>query len=156
MDKADLNLITELKKNAKTSFLKISKEIGVSPKTALYKYKRMKDKGIILRPVISIDLSKIGYEGKAYLMITNAPTQDEDMTIETLKQIKDIIIVADTIGDFDVLAVALIRDLKSFGKLLQDIKKVPSISRVEFVLVADTAFPVDKTYDGISLTLPKQ
>jgi DNA-binding Lrp family transcriptional regulator len=155
MDEVDLNIIKELKKNAGTSFSKIAKQLGVSPKTVQTRYKKMKEKGIIGHSTISIDLSKIGYDGKAYLMITNAPTQDPRVTIDALNQMQDIILVADTIGDFDVLAIALIRNLKSFAKLVQDIKKVPSVGQIEFVLVSDTSFPVDKNYDRIVLELPQ-
>ena len=156
MDETDLNIIRELKKNAQQSFLKISKKLGLSPKTVQTRYKKMIEKGIITKPTISLDLSKIGYEGKAYLMITNAPNQDESQTVEALNQMQDVIIVADAIGDFDVLAIALIRNMKNFAKLVQDVKKVPSVGQIEFALVTDRTFPVDKCYDHISLALPQR
>jgi len=155
MDELDLNIIKELKKNAEASFLKIAKQLGVSPKTVQTRYSKMREKGIIRYCTISIDLSKIGYQGKAYLMITNAPNQDESVTIEALSRTQDIVIVAGIIGDFDVLAIALIRNLEGFAKLLQDVKKVPSVGQVEFVLVSDTSFPVGKTYNKIDLQLPQ-
>jgi DNA-binding Lrp family transcriptional regulator len=155
MDEVDLNIIRELKKNVQTSFLKIAKQLGVSPKTVQTRYKKMKEKGIIYHATISIDLSKIGYQGKVYLMITNAPNQDANLTIEALNQMQDLIIVAKTIGDYDILAIGLIRNFKGFTKLVQGIKKVPSVGQIEFVLVTDTSFPVDKTYDRINLELPQ-
>lgn len=155
MDQVDLNIIKELKKDAGKSFLKIAKKIGVSPRTVQNRYKKMKEKGIIWYPTISIDLSKIGYEGKAYLMITNAPEQDKELTIEALNQMQDVIIFSDIIGDFDVLAIALIRDLESFAKLLLDIKEVPSVDQIDFAFVTDTSFPVDKAYDRLALEYTK-
>jgi len=151
MDEVDLNIIKELKKNAEKSFLKIAKKIGVSPKTVQNRYKKMREKRIIWHPTISIDLSKIGYEGKAYLMITNAPKQDAKLTFAAFNQMQNVIIISDVIGDFDVLAIALIKDLKSFAKLLQDIKEVPSVEQIEFAFVTDTQFPVDKAYDRLAL-----
>jgi DNA-binding Lrp family transcriptional regulator len=151
MDKVDLNIIKELKKNAETSFVKIAKEIGVSPKTVQKRYKKMKEKGVIFLPTISIDLSKIGYESKAYLMITNSPNYDKKLTEDALKQMQNVFIFSHIIGDFDMLAIALIRDLKSLAKLVHDIKEVPSVDQVDFALVTDTLFPVQKDYDKLPL-----
>jgi DNA-binding Lrp family transcriptional regulator len=47
-------------------------KIGVSPKTVQIRYKKLEEKGIILCSSITIDLSKLGYQGKAYLNITNS------------------------------------------------------------------------------------
>jgi hypothetical protein len=44
---------------------------------------------------------------------TNAPNQDESLTIKAFNQMQDIIIVADIIGDLDALAITLIRNSKS-------------------------------------------
>jgi len=151
MDEVDLKIIKELKKDAEKSFLKIAKEIGVSPRTVQKRYERMKENGIILRTTISIDTSKIGYIGKACLMITNAPNEDEKLTIEALSRMQDVFIFADIIGDCDLLAIALIRDLKSFEKLLRDIKKVPSVDQLDFCLFTDTSFPIDEEYNKLPL-----
>jgi DNA-binding Lrp family transcriptional regulator len=151
MDQVDLNIIKELKKDAGKSFLKIAKEIGVSPKTVQNRFEKMKEKGTILRTTISIDTSKIGYIGKACLMITNASNEDEKLTIEALSRMQDVFMFADVIGDCDLLAIALIRDLKSFEKLLRDIKKVPSVDQVDFCLFTDTSFPIDEEYNKLPL-----
>jgi len=155
MDEVDLKILKELKKNAETPFLKIANHLGISPKTIQTRYNKMKEKGIILHSTISIDISKIGYEGKAYFMITNASNQDPNLTINALNQMQDVFIVAETIGDFDVLAIALVRNLGSFAKLVEDIKTLPSVSQVDFVIVTATSFPVDKSYDNLPLQLPK-
>lgn len=155
MDEVDLKILKELKKNAETPFLKIANQLGVSPKTIQTRYKKMKEKGINFPPTISINISKIGYDGKAYFMITNASNQDPNLTINALNQMQDVFIVAETIGDFDVLAIVLVRNLRSFSKLVQNIKKLPSVSQIDFVIVTDTSFPVDKSYDNLPLQLPK-
>jgi len=155
MDEVDLNIIKELKKDANMPFLKIAKRLGVSPKTIQARYKKMKENGIIWHSTISLDISKLGYQGKSYLMITNAPNHDPHLTINALNQMRDVFIVAETIGDFDVLAITFVRNLKSFAKLVQDIKSLPSVSQIEFVIVTDTSFPVDESYDKLPLQLPK-
>jgi Lrp/AsnC family leucine-responsive transcriptional regulator len=151
MDKIDINIIEELRKNAQMSFSRIAKEIGVSAKTVQKRYEKMKEERAIYRSTIAIDLSKIGYQGKAFLMITVAPNQDRKMTIEALNQTQNIIVFSEIMGSSDVFAVAAVRDLKSLVKLVSDIKKFPSVGQVEFALATDTAFPIDKDYNKLPL-----
>jgi DNA-binding Lrp family transcriptional regulator len=152
MEEIDINIIKELKKNAQTSFLRIAKKIGVSPKTVQRRHEKMRQEGIIHRSSVAIDLSKIGYQGKAYLMITNAPNQDKKLTSKALRRMQNVVILSEVIGDFDVLAIAPVRDLITFHKLVHDIKELPSVDQVEFACVADTSFPVDKDYDKLPLS----
>jgi DNA-binding Lrp family transcriptional regulator len=64
MGKVDLQILQELTKNSQTPFSRLAKEIDVSPRTVQKRYERMKEEGIILRPTIELDLSRIGYQGK--------------------------------------------------------------------------------------------
>jgi len=86
MDELDLYIIRELTKDAQTPFLRIAKKLGISPETVRTRYAKMKENGAIKCCSISINLSRIGYQGKAFLMITNAPNHDKSKTIDALKK----------------------------------------------------------------------
>jgi DNA-binding Lrp family transcriptional regulator len=146
MDKIDLQILQELTKDSQTPFYRLAKEIGVSPRTAQKRYERMKEEGIILRPTIEVDLSKIGYVGKVHLMITNAPNQDKAITINALDKMKNVFLLAETVGDFDLIAVAMIKSVRDMISLVGDIRKLQSVERVEVALVSDTAFPVTESF----------
>jgi Lrp/AsnC family transcriptional regulator for asnA, asnC and gidA len=146
VDKLDYLILSELAKDARISFLTIAKQLGTSPYTVVKRYEKMKKEGIIRNCVVSIDLSKLGYQGKAFLMITNVPTQDKSITIEALKKMKNIITVAQIIGAFDIIAIAPVTDLDSIRTLVKDIKKVPSVQRVEVACINDTEFPINSSF----------
>ena len=154
MDSLDLNIIKALKKDAEVPFSRIARQLGVSTKTILIRYEKMREKAIIWNTTISIDITKIGYQGKAYLMITNASNKDPDLTVDALNKMLDVFIVAEILGEFDVLAIAFVRDLESFAKLIRDVKALPSVGKVEFVIVTDKSFPIDEKYDKLPLQLP--
>lgn len=151
MNEIDLKIIRELTKNAQTPFLRIAKKLSVSPETVRRRYAEMRKEGTIIRSTISIDLSKIGYQGKAFLMITNSPNQDKTTTIEALKKIRNVFLIAETIGDFDAIAIAPVKDLKSIIALVNEIKNLPSVISVEIAFVDDTAFPVADSYGKLFL-----
>jgi DNA-binding Lrp family transcriptional regulator len=149
MDKVDLQILQELTKDAQTPFFRLAEEIGVSPRTVQERYKRMKEEGIILRSTIEVDLSKIGYQGKAYLMITNAPNQDKAITINALDKMKNVFLLAEIVGDFDLIAIAMIKSIRDMISLVDAIRKLKSVSRVEIALVSETAFPVTESFGKV-------
>ena len=154
MDSLDLNIIKALKKDAEVPFSRIARQLGVSTKTVLIRYERLREKGIVWNTTVSIDISKIGYQGKAYLMVTNAPNKDPQLTVDALNRMLDVFIVAEILGEFDVLAIAFVRDLERFAMLVRNVKALPSVSKVEFVIVTDKSFPIDEKYDKLPLQLP--
>ncbi|HEX9862280.1 MAG TPA: Lrp/AsnC family transcriptional regulator, partial [Candidatus Bathyarchaeia archaeon] len=132
MDELDVKIINALTKDPQRSFLSIVKEIGVSSKTVQTRYKKLQEEGIILLSCIIIDLSKLGYQGKAYLMITNTHNHDKKETIEALKQMRNVFTIVEIIaGDIDVLALAAVKDFTSIVNLVNEVRKLPSVDNVE-------------------------
>ncbi len=146
MDKLDYLILSELLKNAQTSLLKIAIKLDISPLTVRKRYEKMLNDGVIRRSVITLDLSRLGYEGKIYLLITNAPNVNKTTTIEALKKIQNIIIATETVGPIDILAIAPIIDLNSIKTIVSEVKKIPSVQRVEIACTNNTTYPISTAY----------
>lgn len=146
MDEIDYLILGELVENAQISFLKIAKKIGISSFTVKSRYEKMKKEGIIVKTIVNIDLSKLGYQGKVFLLITAAPNTAKTVTMEALKKIRNIMVVSEIIGPFDLIAIAPISDLNSVRELVNEVKKIPSVQRVQITCVDDTMFPVSQTF----------
>ncbi|UCC58220.1 MAG: Lrp/AsnC family transcriptional regulator [Candidatus Bathyarchaeum sp.] len=149
MDKIDLLILRELLKDAQTPFLRIAKKLGVSPETVRKRYNRMKEERTIRHCSVSIDLSKLGYQGKVFLMITNAPSHDKSKTIAALEKMRHVFIASEMIGDFEIIGIAPVKDLDSLKNLVNKIKKEPSVNQVEIALINDTAFPINPRADEL-------
>ena len=149
MDKLDYLILSELCKDAQMSFVTIAKKHGVTPYTVRKRYEKMRKEEIIYRSVVSIELSKLGYQGKAFLMITTSAEQDRYLTISGLKKIRNIMIVTEVLGAYDVLAIAPVTDLNSIRILVNEIKKVPNVQRVECTCIINTDFPVNPSFSKL-------
>jgi Lrp/AsnC family transcriptional regulator for asnA, asnC and gidA len=149
MDKLDYLILEELLKDAQTPFSRIAKKSGCSPFTVGKRYEKMKKEGIIARCVASIDLSKLGYQGKALLMITNSPSKGKSVTITALKKMRNIIVVTEILGAFDILAIAPVTDLNSIRTLVNDVKKLESVQHVEVTFIDDTILPVNSNFSKL-------
>jgi hypothetical protein len=104
--------------------------------------------GVVRRSIITIDLSKLSYEGKVFLLITNAPNNGKAKTRSPQKN-KNVITVSEIIETIDILAIALISDLNSVRTLVNEIKKLPSVQRVEIACINNTVFPISPSYGNL-------
>jgi DNA-binding Lrp family transcriptional regulator len=129
--------------------VEIAKKVGTSSYTVRRRYGGMKKEGMIHRCIVSIDLSKLGYQGKAFLLITVSPNGDKSKTISYLKNIRNIIVVTEIIGPYDILAIAPITDLNSIQALVQEAKKAPDFQRMAIACIDDTNFPIGPNFSTI-------
>jgi len=146
MDETDLEILRLLVRKPQEPFSRIAKKLGISPNTVQSKVQKMKEAGIIHCFSIIIDLSKLGYQGEAYLQITNAPGYNKATTIDRLKVIPNIFIITEIIGAFDIMAIAAVKDYKSIVNMVNTIKQLPSVEKVETDFVMDTQFPATTSF----------
>jgi DNA-binding Lrp family transcriptional regulator len=149
MDRIDYQILSELLLDSTLSFVKIANRIGISPFTVRRHYEKMKKEGIIFSRIVSIDLSKIGYQGKAFLLITTSPNGNKPDIISLLKKIKNIIVVTETLGPYDILAIAPITDLESIQILLKDSRKIPGVQNIQIACSNDVSFPIGQNFGRI-------
>ncbi len=149
MDEIDFLVLGELLLDAQMSFLQIAKKLKISSFTVKSRYDKMVKEGIIHRTIINIDLSKIGYQGKIFLFITNSPSQPKERTIKALKTMRNILVVSEIIGPYDIIAIAPTIDFKNIEELISQIKKIPSVQHVNVTCISDTSFPLSLTFGKI-------
>jgi DNA-binding Lrp family transcriptional regulator len=149
MDRLDYLILAEFEKDASLSFVDIAKSVGTTPYTVRRRYEKMKKDGIIFRTIVTIDLSKLGYQGKLFLLVHAAPNCNKTDTIAYLKNLENVLVVTEVIGPCDILAIAPITDLKSIQKLIEEAKKAPNIQRVEFACINDVDFPICRNFGAV-------
>ncbi len=149
MDKIDYLILGELLLDAQMPFLHVAQKLKISSFTVKTRYDNMVKEGIIRGAVINIDLSRIGYQGKIFLLITNSPSQPKENTIKALKKMRNIIVVSEIIGPYDIIAIAPIVDFESIIAAVNQVKKIPSVQRVNITCINDTSFPTNSTFGKI-------
>jgi len=143
MDETDLFIIKRMTEDARVSFRKIAKELGVSPDTVISRFRALQEKGVIRGSTVVLDPKKIGYKGMAAFMIDTSPTNiigteatqpTVSSILETVIKMPDIILATKTVGDHDMLAIAVIRDVEHLITTGSTIAKIPGVKdlRVSF------------------------
>jgi len=147
MDKLDYRILNELLKDPQMPFSTIAKNVGASLYVTKKRYEKMREGKIIFNPIIAINLSKIGYQGKAFFMITETPNYDKAKTIGELKKIKNVISVTEVVGAFDILAIVPVIDLNDIMTLVKKIKGLSGVLKIEITLIKESSFPISVNFN---------
>ena len=136
MDETDLFIISRMTENARMSFRKIAKELGVSPDTVISRYKTLKENGVIRGSTVVLNPAKIGYKGMAAFMIKSSQIQlvateaippERSSILEKVIKMPDIILATKTVGDHDLLAIGVIKDVEHLIATGDEIAKIPGV-----------------------------
>ena len=150
MDKLDYLILTELLKDAQMSFVTIAKKFGTSSFTIRKRYERMKKEGIVNKCTVTIDLSKLGYQGKVFFMISISQQRDKSRTILALKKIRNIFTITEILGSFDILAIAPVTDVNSIRTMVNKIKELSDVQKVEITCISNSIFPLPSLGEVLS------
>ena len=145
MDRIDKEILEILKKNPTESYLKIARKINVSPSTVKARYEQMENR-VFSTPFIIANLSKVGYNGKAMLMVTNSNQGDHLMLLKRLQKTPNVFAIAETIGKFDIIAFVAFRDISEIKKIVNEIRALISVKKVEIALTDQKDFPMEREY----------
>ena len=95
MDRIDKKILKLLKENPKMPFLEIAKKIGISSITVQKRYEEMEKKDAIFGTTVMLDLSKIGFKGKAFLFIKTSKNSKIPEIIKTFRQIPNLFLIVE-------------------------------------------------------------
>ena len=76
-----------------------------------------------------LNLSKIGYQGKAFLHITTSINKNPEIIIKALQQIPNVFLVSEIIGSFDILAMLAFRDAKEVKEVINRIRAQQTLAK---------------------------
>jgi len=129
VDEKDLKILEELKKNARTPYSKIAKELGVSDVAVLKRVRRLESLGVIARYTIEVDLKKLGYE---VVSITGVDVEPEQLfaVAEQLKGKEYVKRLAITAGDHAMVAEVVARSGEELAEIHKEISAMPGVKRV--------------------------
>jgi Lrp/AsnC family transcriptional regulator for asnA, asnC and gidA len=130
MDTLDVEVIKKIIDDCRVPFSKISSELGVSTETVIRRYNKLKDDGVI-KPTVYVDIFKLGYGIRVWYMISLMSQIDKSTILEKIATIPDIIRIIKAVGEYDLLAIAAIKDFKHMFEIGEKIEKINGVLKIE-------------------------
>jgi len=125
VDELDLQILSELSKDASISVPRLSKKINVNSSVVYSRIKRLVKRKLIERFTIVVNDAELGYNVKALTGI-NMDSKQRDHIIEELFKIDGVREIAEVTGRFDILVTMYARSLDQMHKMVSE-----KIGRIE-------------------------
>jgi Lrp/AsnC family transcriptional regulator for asnA, asnC and gidA len=148
MDELDLAIVDKLTADARVSFRKIAKDLGVSPDTVINRYHALQKEGVIRGSTIVLNSRKIGYHAMVVFLIdvslaristSQIPPVDSSQILEKLIRMPNIIVATKSVGDHDLLAIGVVTGFEHLAKVKDEMAKMTGVRDIQ------TSFWVEKT-----------
>lgn len=103
LDETDLSLLKILRNNARIDYVKLSKEINLTPEAISKRIKRLKEVNIIKQFYIFPDLTKLGFEHyNIQINLENIGNEKEEKILNFLQNHKSVSFIYKPISHWDV------------------------------------------------------
>jgi len=132
MDEIDIEIAKILTNNARISFRKIAKQVGISTKKVIMRYKKLK-KNVLPYATITLDLKKIGFLGQAIFLIKISHKNKLEQIFEGIVQVPNIIVAIRSFGAFEIFAVSPFKNFEEIWKLNEEISKIEGVKEIEIL-----------------------
>jgi len=127
LDETDLEIISQLQKDARKSCRELAKQVGISASTLIGRMNRLEKEKVIRGYEPRLDLSRMGYDFFALVEVTFTRGASLELQ-QKIAQMQGISAVYDITGASDCMALAKCKNRQEFSRL---VKKIGAIAGVE-------------------------
>ena len=120
-------------KNSRTPFRQIAEQVGVSTKTVIQRYKKLRGP-LLTHSCITLDLNKLGYSALAnlYIKVSNRGKMTE--IYNQLLEIPNIIVILRLLSIYDLYVAVALEDFSKMFEVADQISKINGIEKPEAIL----------------------
>jgi Lrp/AsnC family transcriptional regulator for asnA, asnC and gidA len=130
IDEVDRQIARILIHSSRTSFRRIAKQLDISPKKVIQRYKKLR-KNLITRSTITLDLKKLGFNAIASIFLKGERSKMQEIA-DKIIQMPNMIVFIRLIGSYDIFAIAALEDFRSLIRLEKELHAIKGIEQIDF------------------------
>jgi DNA-binding Lrp family transcriptional regulator len=137
LDEIDQKIIDILKKDSRTSFVKIAEEVGLSETAIRKRIKNLQESSIIKRFTIEVDEKQ---QTNAIAMIETQASFHTPEISQKFIGIEGVSYLFETTGEYDIIAVLSTTTIEELNRTLEKIRLTEGVIRTNTSLVLRSWF----------------
>ena len=146
VDEIDEKILRTLQNDARTSFKEIAEQCNVSTDTIKNRFTMLKKNGIIRGTTIIIDPKKTE-QGNLVLMGIKIVHPYSNSILNMIKKIPGICVATRAIGEYDLEAILLLKDIEQIGYTKEMIEDFPQVKNVDVGILVDKPLLCPKNFE---------
>jgi Lrp/AsnC family transcriptional regulator for asnA, asnC and gidA len=134
LDEIDHRILETLKKDARTPFTDIGRDLGISDATVHVRVNKMIDRGIIRRYTVMVDEEALGRKVHGFALINVNPGSLEEVANQLVEN-ERIGAVYEIHGPNDLIMKIEASDLGEMRKLMLAVREIPNVATSELITI---------------------
>jgi len=135
IDDLDLKLLQLLKENARMSYSKLARELGISESAVRKRISKLLKSKVIKKITIEYELEN---EIKAIILVKTQPPTPVPEVSKNIMKIPGIDIVYEVTGEYDIIVVARATGVDMINKFIDEIRSIPGVVSTYTMIVLRT------------------
>jgi len=134
IDELDRGILSTLRKNARTPFLKIAKKLHCSEGTIRKRVKKLEENGVIVKYSLQLN-PKMEFE--AVVGIKARPRETKRIIEKLKKMDEEVSPILEVTGKFDIICNVKADNAKELNKLLDRIRAIDGVIETESFTIVE-------------------
>jgi Lrp/AsnC family transcriptional regulator for asnA, asnC and gidA len=143
LDEIDYKILEILRKDARTPFTEVGRNLGISDATVHVRVKRMMDEGIIKRYTIAVDEEALGRKIRGFVLMNVNPGSLKEVANQLVGN-ERVSTVYEIHAPNDLIVKIEASDLDEMRDIVLKIREIPNVATSELI----TVFKVWKERDA--------
>ena len=131
LDAIDRKILKQLIKNARTPFLEIARDCGISGAAIHQRIRKLNESGVICGSRLIVDPRMLGFDVCAYIGIRIESAKDLDATQEALKNIPEIVECHFITGSYSLFVKLYCLDNDHLMQVINTLQSIPGVASTE-------------------------
>jgi len=146
IDNINAKLLRMLQSDARTSFKDIAKECNVSLDTIKNRFNILKKNGVIRGTTIVVDPKKME-QGFLVIIGIQVVQQFSESVLNMIKKMQGLCVVTKSIGQYDIEAIFLLKDIEQIGITKEIIEEFPQVEVANVGIFVDRPLLCPKNFE---------
>ncbi len=134
LDEIDYKILEILRRDARTPFTDVGRDLGISDATVHVRVKKMMDEGVIKRYTLVVDEEALGRNVHGFVLINVKPGSLEDVANQLVENEK-VSAIYEIHGPNDLIVKIEAGDLDEMRNLMLKIREIPNVATSELITV---------------------
>jgi len=134
LDEIDYKILDTLRRDARTPFTEVGRDLGISDATVHVRVNKMMDEGIIKRYTIVVDEEALGRKVRGFMLINVNPGSLEEAANQLVEN-ERVSAVYEIHGPNDLIVKVEAGSLDEMRELVLKVREIPNVATSELITV---------------------
>jgi Lrp/AsnC family transcriptional regulator for asnA, asnC and gidA len=134
IEEVDRKIVAILTREARTPFRTIAEQLGLSTKTVILRYKKLRE-NLLTLATLSLDLNKLGYQALANIYISAVRRSQITHIYNQLLKVPNVIVIIRLITHYDLYVAVALEDFAMMFEAKEQIDKIAGVEQTDMIIV---------------------